>query len=419
MIILIIYYVKGAIIVGENISFIHVADLHLDSPFKGLAHAPTTIFEQIRESTFIAFENIVQQAITKKVDFVLLVGDLYENEKQSLRAQVFLKKCFERLKKHQIDVFLSYGNHDYMNGNAYRIRFPDNVYIFVNDTVHAMPFIRNGKTLAQIYGFSYEEKVVNENKTHDYEIKDASIPFHIATLHGSLHGKEGHDPYAPFQLGDMTSKKFDYWALGHIHQREILSDNPPIIYPGNIQARHRNEAGEKGCYYVNMHESDVDVSFIASDHIEFANVKVDISSLESLDEVQEALEKNLQQWQGKNICVHLEIRASHIQNTVAYDRYIAEMIELWNEEESKQDNFVYVYRHVILYEESNEIAIGDLFMEELMGILASDDVTAENIDMLTNHKHLSRYINDFSLPSIRDEARQKLFQLLNEQEVER
>jgi len=217
----------------------------------------------------------------------------------------------------------------------------------------------------------------------------------------------------------MTSKKFDYWALGHIHQREVLYEDPPIIYPGNIQGRHRNEAGEKGCYYVEMNESNIDISFLQADHIQFATVALDISPLTSLDEIQTKLERQLQEWQHTNACIQLEIKASHIQNTVTYDRYIAEMVELWNEEQSSQTNFVYVYRHVMVYEENNETAVGDLFMQELLDIIAADDLTEEAIDILMNHKHVSPYLNDSSIISIREEAKQKLLQLLNERKVER
>src|SRR5690625_6351761 len=120
---------------NNTISFIHAADLHLDSPFQGLTFLPESLFEKVRQSTFNAFNRLIQTAINKKVDFILLVGDLFDNEKQSLKAQVYLRKAFEKLDQHGIDVYLSYGNHDYMNGNKHRITYPKNVHIFPNDTV--------------------------------------------------------------------------------------------------------------------------------------------------------------------------------------------------------------------------------------------------------------------------------------------
>src|SRR5690625_3427526 len=97
---------------ANKISFIHAADLHLDSPFKGLTDLPEEIFTKVKESTFEALENLVQTAIDRKVDFILLVGDLFDHERQSLKAQVRLRRAFEDLMEHEINVYLSYGNHD-------------------------------------------------------------------------------------------------------------------------------------------------------------------------------------------------------------------------------------------------------------------------------------------------------------------
>src|SRR5699024_7263767 len=101
----------------DSISFIHAADLHLDSPFKGLSHLPENIFDAVRQSTFQSFQQLIEIAITKQVDFIVLVGDLFDYERQSLKAQIRLRTAFEELEKHQIQVYLSYGNHDFIHGN--------------------------------------------------------------------------------------------------------------------------------------------------------------------------------------------------------------------------------------------------------------------------------------------------------------
>src|SRR5690625_1055480 len=122
-------------IMTDSITFIHAADLHLDSPFKGLRKLPAAIFNDVKQSTFSALDQLVHHAILKQVDFILLVGDLFDNEKQSLKAQIHLRTAFERLQEHNIDVFLSYGNHDYILGNPHRVRYPENVHIFQEETV--------------------------------------------------------------------------------------------------------------------------------------------------------------------------------------------------------------------------------------------------------------------------------------------
>src|SRR5699024_10608863 len=118
------------------------------------------------------------------------------------------------------------------------------------------------QTLAHIHGFSYVTRDVRGNKAQHYTIKDDTVPFNIAMLHGTLHGNHEHDPYAPFRLEDLQREPFDYWALGHIHKRSVVQKKPPIVYPGNIQGRHRKERGRKGCYYVDMNQFETTLEFI-------------------------------------------------------------------------------------------------------------------------------------------------------------
>src|SRR5699024_8246443 len=158
-------------IMTDSITFIHAADLHLDSPFKGLKKLPTTIFDDVKQSTFSALDQLVHHAILKKVDFILLVGDLFDNEKQSLKAQIHLRTAFERLQENNIDVYLSYGNHDYILGNPYRVPLPQNVHTSQQERASHFAYHKNTHALAQIDGFSYDNRAVQMNKPSEYEIQ--------------------------------------------------------------------------------------------------------------------------------------------------------------------------------------------------------------------------------------------------------
>src|SRR5690625_4613498 len=256
-----------------------------------MTNLPDTIFEQVRQSTFHAFDYLIKIAIQKNVDFILLVGDLFDHERQSLKAQVYLKNAFEKLESHSIQVFLSYGNHDHINGNPYQISFPHNVHIFPSEKVTSFAFYKNGQRLASIYGFSYENRSITKNKINEYKLENAEVPFHIAMLHGSIVGNKLHDPYAPFKLTDLYNTHFDYWALGHIHKKEILSETPPIIYPGNTQGRHRNESGEKGFYYIEMSENKLNKQFIKSNVIQFETISIDLNDEETIDQIRDKINK--------------------------------------------------------------------------------------------------------------------------------
>jgi DNA repair protein SbcD/Mre11 len=137
-----------------RISFIHAADLHLDSPFKGITSAvPSKLAERVKESSFTSLKRIIDTAIERKVDFVLFAGDIYDSAHRSIRAQMKFRKEMERLQEMDIAVFLIHGNHDYLVAKGNRIDLPRNVYVF-SERVEKVPFIKNNVTIAYIYGFA-------------------------------------------------------------------------------------------------------------------------------------------------------------------------------------------------------------------------------------------------------------------------
>lgn len=275
----------------DSVTFLHIADLHLDSPFSGLANLPSELFKRVQESTFSSFTRLINIAIEKKVDFVVIAGDLFDGEDRSLRAQSRFRREMERLQEHDIEAFVIHGNHDHLGGNWPHFEWPSNVHVFQTENVEVIPFSKNGKTLANIYGFSYTKRAVLENKTASYEKKEGA-PFHIGILHGSKEGESAHSRYAPFLLTELQQKGFDYWALGHIHKSEILSEHPPIIYPGNIQGRHKKETGEKGGYLVKLTKSRADYTFLPTADLLWENTTIDISGLASFDQL---VDKSLSQ----------------------------------------------------------------------------------------------------------------------------
>lgn len=355
---------------AEKISFIHAADLHLDSLFKGLANTPAHIFQEMRESTFRALDRLVQTAIDKQVDFVLIVGDLFDNEAQSLKAQIRLKKAFETLEQEGICVYMSYGNHDFINGNMHPVTFPDNVFVFPNEKVQHFIHERNGESLAAIYGFSYENRAVNSKKAAAYKIAWGDAPYHIATLHGSLQSNTTHDVYAPFQLTDLSEQLMDYWALGHIHKREVLKEDPPIVYSGNIQGRNRKETGDKGCYYVELSEQGVDMSFIPLHAIAFSQLTVDVSRCEEVHQIENYIQTALRAV-SKDTPQLLDLTLTSNNSELKQwenDKYVEDVIALINETTIYQPNWLYVFRTSVktqLSDRDRQLDKGDHFIGEL------------------------------------------------------
>lgn len=254
-----------------NIRFLHTADLHLDTPFKGMAQFPAEQFAILKESTFQAFSNFIAYAVRTKPDFIVIVGDIYDGEERSLRAQLKFQEGMKLLQKAEIPVYLSYGNHDHLKGNWTRFELPENVHVF-NGEVEGKSLQVRGETV-NLYGFSYPERHVRQAMIDLYPVAENDA-FHIGLLHGSVDGDETHAVYAPFTKAALLSKRYDYWALGHIHKRQHLQTEPPIVYPGNLQGRHRNERGVKGFYDVTLSKTSSDLTFIPASAIVFENVPV-------------------------------------------------------------------------------------------------------------------------------------------------
>lgn len=255
---------------GE-IRFLHTADLHLDTPFKGMSDFPEAHFEKLRNSTFQAFARFVDYAVKTKPDFIVIVGDIYDGEDRSLRAQLKFQEGMNALKEAKIPVFLSYGNHDHLQGTWTRFDLPENVHVF-KEKVEKRSLKVRGETI-NLYGFSYPERHVREAIIDDYPVAE-STAFHIGLLHGSINGDESHAVYAPFTKAALLSKQYDYWALGHIHKRQHIHHEPPIVYPGNIQGRHRKEQGMKGFYEVILSKKEADLRFIPTSVITFEKLSV-------------------------------------------------------------------------------------------------------------------------------------------------
>ncbi|WP_341778540.1 metallophosphoesterase family protein [Levilactobacillus sp. HBUAS70063] len=228
--------------------FIHAADLHLDSPFLGLRHLPASLLAQVRQSTFDAATVIFDRAIDEHVDFVLLAGDLFDRAEQSVAAQAYLFQQFTRLQDAQIPVLISFGNHDYLADQHQTVAYPDNVTVFGAEVSTQTLTLASGETVA-VSGFSYPQRWVATDQTPGFP-EHAATDWHIGLLHGAVSTGGAADHYAPFTVAELLAKRYDYWALGHIHQRQLLNEQPPILYAGNPQGRAITEAGDRGAYLV-------------------------------------------------------------------------------------------------------------------------------------------------------------------------
>jgi DNA repair exonuclease SbcCD nuclease subunit len=239
--------------------FVHTADLHIDSPVRGLSSRNEKIGQRVRDAGYQALDNLVNLCITEQVDFLLIAGDVYDGAIRTPQAQIRFKDALAKLTDAGIESFVVHGNHDPLDGRFSSIAWPDGVHVY--DRTDAQPEWRqatkNGVPLAEIQGISFPTQVVGENLASRFKVPQPGI-FSIGLLHCNLGGDTGHDNYAPCSITDLTAVGIDYWALGHIHKREVVRQaSPTIIYPGNIQGRDSGEMGERGCYLVDVSEAGV------------------------------------------------------------------------------------------------------------------------------------------------------------------
>ncbi len=325
------------------LKFLHCADLHLDSPFKGLKYLPKPIFKRIQNSTFRSFTATVNLAIKEKVDFVVIAGDIYDGDSRSLRAQTYFRKELERLEKHEIYTFMVHGNHDHLEGSWIDIEWPMTVHIFQGGLPSSVPFYKNGKLAAMLHGFSYEKRSVAENRVpHFPEKKDEA--YHIGILHGNADGQSEHESYAPFKVTELLVKGYDYWALGHIHKRMELSQDPSVIYPGNIQGRNQKETGEKGCYIVDTNNGVRD--FHAMADILWKEEFIDLTGCSAMSEVIETCieVKENARTEGKGILLKLILEGdSSLFHELSDELFLDDLMETLQDGEEENSSFVYPF----------------------------------------------------------------------------
>ncbi|MFD1029864.1 metallophosphoesterase family protein [Metaplanococcus flavidus] len=268
------------------IRFIHTADLHLGSPFTGISGLAAAQRKKFADTIYQAFDTLIDYAVREEPDFILIAGDIYDGEDRTLRAQYKFQQGMERLNLAGIPVIISHGNHDHLGGSWTRFELPDNVHIF-DDKVTSHSFPVSDKTVT-VTGFSYGERHIKEARITEFPSAEDASAYHIGMLHGSMDGDSSHAVYAPFKKEQLLSKNYHYWALGHIHLRQILHHDPCIVYPGNIQGRHRKESGAKGFYDVRLENSETHMEFIRSSAVCFDSLYVSCKGIIHMNELIDA-----------------------------------------------------------------------------------------------------------------------------------
>ena len=293
--------------------FVHAADLHLDSPFKGLrAVAPEEVADTLYDATFKAYENIVDLCISERVDALLVAGDVYDGADRSLRAQRKFVDGLEKLHAAGIRSFVCHGNHDPLDGWEARLTYPPGCHRFGAE-FEAVPVFKDDPGRAVVHGISYPRCDVTENLVSRLGQVDAG-PFSVGLLHANVDNDPGHDAYAPCSLDDLLRAGVNYWALGHVHTRRVLHEQgPAVVYPGNPQGRRPNETGARGVYLVDADDGgNVDLEFRAVDCVRWERFILDIRPLENeqalLDAMHNGMDDLLNAAEGRPVIARVTLK---------------------------------------------------------------------------------------------------------------
>ena len=254
--------------------FVHIADVHLDTPFKTISDRADIGVERRLEQRN-ALKKVIDYIKENNIEYLFISGDLYDQEYIRESSISFLNDLFKEIPNTKI--FITPGNHDPYIKNSFYATYSwnNNVKIFTN----VVEKVENDNV--NIYGFGFNNFEMNNNQIKDI-ILDEPEKINILITHGDL----GESKYNPMNLNEIKSMGFDYVALGHIHKRD---DKTNIIYPGSLISLGFDELGEHGMIVGEIIDKKLNKEFIKIDEREFVEFELDVSNIISEEELIEKI----------------------------------------------------------------------------------------------------------------------------------
>lgn len=319
------------------LKFVHSADIHLDSPLRGLDRYEGAPAGRLRSATRRAFENLIQLCLDERAAFLLIAGDLYDGDWPDYNTGLFFLSQVKRLRDAGIAVYMVRGNHDAQSKLTASLRLPEGVHDFSTSKAETRVLEDCG---VAIHGRGYPKWNLTEDLSLTYPARLDGY-FNIGLLHTCAEGRDGHESYAPCTVNGLVAKGYSYWALGHVHQREVLREEPWIVFPGNLQGRHARETGPKGATVVTVDGGVVEVAPRVLDDVRWVRCDIDASGAASADDVVDrvrlGLRRETESASDRLVCSRVTVHgitAAHAALSQDAEKYRQEIRAVANDLES-------------------------------------------------------------------------------------
>ena len=263
--------------------FVHIADMHFDSPFVNLSEKD--IMGDLRRlEQRKVFKKIIEYIKEKNIKYFFISGDLYEHKYIKQSTIEYINKLFEEIP--ETNIYIAPGNHDPYTKNSYynKYNWSKNVKIFG-------PKVEKIETQdVNIYGYGFDDFYCSDSGVENIEIEQNEKP-NILIIHGNIDGSTIEDmQYNSMSKKMLEEKGFDYVALGHIHKKDYnTEENQKIVYPGSTISLGFDELSEHGMIVGDVEKNKLEIQFVKLDDKQFTKRELNVDNIYSKEELIEKI----------------------------------------------------------------------------------------------------------------------------------